>query len=351
MYRIEISKDGYEPITDNIQIERGTNRERAYSLEAHTGRLQFSVKPNFAQSSLIDTEGELVENWIGLKLLNDLKVGRYTLRIDADGFNEQTINFTIKEDQTEVIDVELEETIYSPEHVEAGKYLVTVQGCRTCHSINGENLIGPSFLNLYGSETKGVYRNGSISTVIIDDDFLSESILEPDEFVTNGYQNVMTPYFGRLNNDEVALIIEYLKSLSIHSDTYSNIANEDGISQSAIDQVLEQINTDNYMTPSIDLGKDIITQYACGACHNETGNSGGIGPTFKNLYRSRASVITPNGQRMTVTKDEDYIIESIIDPGAKKTIGYENGVMVAYDYLAEHELKSIVEYIKTLSNM
>ena len=53
---------------------------------------------------------------------------------------------------------------------------------------------------------------------------------------------------------------------------------------------------------------------------------------------------------MTVTKDEDYIIESIVYPEAKKTTGYENGVMVAYDYLAEHELQSIVEYIKTLSD-
>lgn len=53
---------------------------------------------------------------------------------------------------------------------------------------------------------------------------------------------------------------------------------------------------------------------------------------------------------MTITKDEEYIIESIVNPGAKKTTGYENGVMVAYDYLAEHELQSIVEYIKTLSD-
>lgn len=102
--------------------------------------------------------------------------------------------------------------------------------------------------------------------------------------------------------------------------------------------------------PTADLGKEIITQYACGACHNETGDPGGIGPTWYNLFGSEAEVVTEDGERITVTKDEEYIIESIVYPEAKKTSGYENGVMVAYDYLAEHELQSIVEYIKTLSD-
>ena len=102
--------------------------------------------------------------------------------------------------------------------------------------------------------------------------------------------------------------------------------------------------------PSADLGKDIITQYACGACHNETGDPGGIGPTWKNLIGSEAEVLTSTGDRITITKNEEYIIESIVNPEAKKTTGYENGVMVAYGYLADYELQSIVEYIKTLSD-
>lgn len=102
--------------------------------------------------------------------------------------------------------------------------------------------------------------------------------------------------------------------------------------------------------PTAALGKEVITQYACGACHNETGDPGGIGPTWYNLLGSEAEVVTEAGERITITKDEEYIIESIVNPNAKKTAGYENGVMVAYDYLADHELQSIVEYIKTLSD-
>ena len=115
-----------------------------------------------------------------------------------------------------------------------------------------------------------------------------------------------------------------------------------------IEAAKEEASAD--IVPTAALGKDIITQYACGACHNETGDPGGIGPTWKNLFGSEAEVLTEAGDILSITKDEEYIIESIVYPNAKKTTGYENGVMVAYDYLADHELQSIVEYIKTLTD-
>lgn len=106
----------------------------------------------------------------------------------------------------------------------------------------------------------------------------------------------------------------------------------------------------NAPEPTIDLGKEVVAANGCAACHNVDGAAGGIGPTWKGLFGSEAEVITPEGEYITVTKDEDYIRESIINPEAKKQRGYENGVMVAYDYLADHEIESIVLYIKSLSD-
>jgi cytochrome c2 len=102
--------------------------------------------------------------------------------------------------------------------------------------------------------------------------------------------------------------------------------------------------------PTAELGQQFATQYACSACHNTTGDAGGIGPSWKNLFGSQAEVINEAGEYSTITVDADYIIESIINPAAKKSRGYEAGFMMAYDNLAEHELQSIVEYIKTLSD-
>lgn len=98
------------------------------------------------------------------------------------------------------------------------------------------------------------------------------------------------------------------------------------------------------------LGKDVITANGCTACHNEDGAAGGIGPTWAGLYGSEAQVVTDGGETLTITKDEDYIHESIVAPEAKKTVGYEQGIMASYSYLPDHEVESIVLYIKTLSD-
>lgn len=101
--------------------------------------------------------------------------------------------------------------------------------------------------------------------------------------------------------------------------------------------------------PTVDLGKEVITANGCTACHNETGQPGGLGPTWAGLYGSDGEVITADGETITVTKDEDYIREAIVAPEAKKPVDYAQGIMASYSYLADHEVESIVLYIKNLS--
>ncbi len=101
---------------------------------------------------------------------------------------------------------------------------------------------------------------------------------------------------------------------------------------------------------SATLGKELVVANGCMACHNEDGAPGGIGPTWKEMYGSESEGVNAAGETITITKDEDYIHESIVDPEAKKTKGYEQGVMTSYSYLADHEIESIVLYLKTLSD-
>lgn len=92
---------------------------------------------------------------------------------------------------------------------EQGEKLVQLQGCQTCHSIDGSPMIGPSFQGLWGREEQ--MSDGT--TITVDENYIRESILYPGEKVVAGYDNVMTPYEGRLNDDEISNIIEYLKTL------------------------------------------------------------------------------------------------------------------------------------------
>lgn len=93
--------------------------------------------------------------------------------------------------------------------VEQGEQLVQLQGCTTCHSDDGSRLIGPSFKGLWESEE--TLTDGS--TVTVDENYLRESILNPGAKIVESYDNVMTPYEGRISDDEITNIIEYLKTL------------------------------------------------------------------------------------------------------------------------------------------
>ena len=93
--------------------------------------------------------------------------------------------------------------------VTLGAKLVEEQGCLSCHSIDGSELVGPTWLGLYGSERQ--LEDGS--TVMADEAYLLESILEPGKKVEAGYPNVMPSAYSFLSEEELAAMIEYIKSL------------------------------------------------------------------------------------------------------------------------------------------
>ncbi len=93
--------------------------------------------------------------------------------------------------------------------VELGEQLVTRNACDTCHSTDGTRLQGPTFQGLWGSERE--MQDGEI--VVVDENYVRESILEPNARITKGYQPVMPSYAGTLNDRQIDAIIEYLKTL------------------------------------------------------------------------------------------------------------------------------------------
>ena len=93
--------------------------------------------------------------------------------------------------------------------VELGEQLVTRNACNTCHSSDGSRLQGPSFLELFGAER--IMEDGEVVTA--DENYIRESILEPNARITRGYQPVMPSYAGTLNDRQIDAIIEYIKTL------------------------------------------------------------------------------------------------------------------------------------------
>jgi cytochrome c oxidase subunit 2 len=93
---------------------------------------------------------------------------------------------------------------------EQGAKLAEIQGCLSCHSVDGSSLVGPTWLGLFGSERS--LEDGS--TVVADDAYLRRSILEPEAQVVAGYPKIMPAAYGLLPVEDIDAIVEYIKSLS-----------------------------------------------------------------------------------------------------------------------------------------
>lgn len=92
---------------------------------------------------------------------------------------------------------------------ERGKDLYSQRGCLACHSVDGKKMIGPSFKNLYGATE--TLEDGS--SVEVDENYLRESIYEPQAKMVKGYAPSMPSFKGILSEDEVTALIEYIKTL------------------------------------------------------------------------------------------------------------------------------------------
>jgi cytochrome c oxidase subunit 2 len=87
-------------------------------------------------------------------------------------------------------------------------------GCNACHSSDGSKLVGPSYLGGWGG-TRLVKTGREEREVPIDEEYIRRSIYEPNADVVDGYnQGLMLSYEGMVSEEEVALIIEYLKALN-----------------------------------------------------------------------------------------------------------------------------------------
>lgn len=93
----------------------------------------------------------------------------------------------------------------------AGERLTRIKGCNACHSTDGSVLVGPSYKGLFG-KTVAVVTDGEKREVVVDEEYIRRSILEPSADVVDGFQPLMPPQEG-ITDEEIKAITEYLKTL------------------------------------------------------------------------------------------------------------------------------------------
>ncbi len=92
--------------------------------------------------------------------------------------------------------------------IDIGKRVYDSAGCNVCHSLDGAKGIGPSLKGMFGK-----VRPLAAGSVMVDENYVRESIEVPTAKVAAGFQPIMPSYKGVLSPREIDGIIELIKSL------------------------------------------------------------------------------------------------------------------------------------------
>lgn len=81
-------------------------------------------------------------------------------------------------------------------------------GCVACHTLDGGPSVGPTWYGIWGEEEE--MEDGSV--VVVDRDYLHESIVDPNAKIVKGFAAVMPPY-SQLTDEEIDALIDFIESV------------------------------------------------------------------------------------------------------------------------------------------
>ena len=92
--------------------------------------------------------------------------------------------------------------------------LLYAMHCMSCHTLDGGKRIGPSFADLW-TAPRIVRRNGQLESVVADEAYVRESILQPQAAIVKGYENAnrMVDITQTLNEQQIEAVVGFLKTL------------------------------------------------------------------------------------------------------------------------------------------
>jgi cytochrome c oxidase subunit 2 len=102
------------------------------------------------------------------------------------------------------------ETAKAPDK-NAVQAILDQNACSSCHSVDGEVILGPSFKGLYGKTEVVVGKDGKERKITVDDEYLRRAILDPEAEIVKDFPPAMPAI--PLKDEEVKRIMAYIKSL------------------------------------------------------------------------------------------------------------------------------------------
>jgi cytochrome c oxidase subunit 2 len=92
--------------------------------------------------------------------------------------------------------------------VAEGQKLYAKKACIGCHTTTGARLVGPSWKGIWGKQE--ITDHGPVT---VDENYIRESVLDPQAKIVAGFPPTMPPFRGQISDQEIDEIIAYIKSL------------------------------------------------------------------------------------------------------------------------------------------
>jgi cytochrome c oxidase subunit 2 len=98
----------------------------------------------------------------------------------------------------------------SDDPVVRGEVYAQQFGCQACHSVDGSDLVGPTWLGIFGSTE--MLDDGT--STLVDEDYIYKSIREPGAQIVAGFQNLMPEGIANdMTDEQIDDVIAFIKSL------------------------------------------------------------------------------------------------------------------------------------------
>ena len=224
-------------------------------------------------------------------------------------------------------EVSAEELVAAGEDLYAG-----AGGCTACHGLGTR---APNLLTAEGGAGAIGSRCGERVQGMDCKQYLYESMVQPQEYVVDGYNPIMPDQSRTLSQAQIWAIIAYLQTLGGEvTVTAADIQAEEGEAGGGAARAAAGGGGAGGMAAGLTDPVEIMDAAGCFACHILGDRGTQVGPPFDGM-----------GARV----DEDWIRESILDPTAQASEGYENlqGAMppIFGDQLTAAQLEAVVGFL------
>ncbi|HEX8253814.1 MAG TPA: cytochrome c oxidase subunit II [Thermoanaerobaculia bacterium] len=109
-----------------------------------------------------------------------------------------------------------------------GEKLFEKYACNTCHT-NTAGARGPNLAGLYG-KTRTLVDGRS---VVADENYIRESILNPQAKIAAGFQPIMPTFQGQVNEDDLIRLLAYVRTLGAEQPVAAAVESQQSFQQSS----------------------------------------------------------------------------------------------------------------------